>query len=71
MKANQSVSEVYYQGFNTDLEGVGVGGCSRFKCGTVTYVDQRQLETCAKPLTQQDSARHVTATGASKPKERF
>lgn len=29
MKANQLVSEVYYQGFNTDLEGVG--GCSGFK----------------------------------------
>lgn len=31
MKANQLVSEVYYQGFNADLEGVGVGGAAALR----------------------------------------
>lgn len=52
MKANQLVSEVYYQGFNTDLEGVGAEGGSGFKEPADLSVAQSlmqisgRLETC-------------------------
>lgn len=49
MKANQLVSGLYYEGFNTDLEveGVGVEGFKesrRFKARTVTYADWPKRE---------------------------